>query len=162
MKWRPVRCEEENTGYAFSVFGLNKREADMTTREQIDTFLAAKAFGVAGASSRRDKYGNKVLRCYLQNGKKAIPIHPAEKEIEGVPVVAQVADLPDDVESLSIVTPPQITEKIVEAALARGIRNLWMQPGAESPAAVEAARKAGANVIADGSCLLVTMGYHDH
>lgn len=134
----------------------------MATREQIDTFLSARAFGVAGASSKPEKYGNKVLRCYLQNGKRAVPINPVEKEIEGIPAVSGVADLPADVESLSIVTPPQVTDKIVEAALARGIRNLWMQPGAESPAAVEMARKAGANVIADGSCILVTMGYHDH
>lgn len=134
----------------------------MVTREQIETFLSAKAFGVAGASSRREKYGNKVLRCYLQNGKKAIPVNPVEKEIEGIPVVAKVAELPEDVESLSIITPPQITDKIVEESLARGIRNFWMQPGAESPAAVEMARKAGANVIADGSCILVVMGYSDH
>jgi hypothetical protein len=38
--------------------------------EQIAEFLAAPAFGVAGASKNRDKYGNKVLRCYLQNGRR--------------------------------------------------------------------------------------------
>jgi hypothetical protein len=37
-----------------------------------------------------------------------------------------------------------------------------MQPGAESAAAVERCRQAGINVIADGSCLLVVMGFHDH
>lgn len=134
----------------------------MVTREQIDTFLSAKAFAVAGASSRREKYGNKVLRCYLQNGKKAVPVNPVEKEIEGIPVVAAVSDLTDEVQSLSIITPPQVTEKIVEQAIAKGIRNIWMQPGAESPAAVEKCRRAGINVIADGSCVLVVLGYRDH
>lgn len=129
---------------------------------QIDQFLAAKAFGVAGASSNRDKYGNKVLRCYQQSGRKAVPINPRADAIEGIPCVADVASLPDEVSSLSVITPPKITEEVVAAAIARGIKNIWMQPGAESPAAVAACRAAGINVIADGSCLLVVLGYHDH
>jgi hypothetical protein len=36
-----------------------------------------------------------------------------------------------------------------------------MQPGAESPAAVEKCRKNNINVIADGSCILVVLGYRD-
>ena len=129
---------------------------------QIDQFLAAKAFGVAGASSNRDKYGNKVLRCYQLNNRKVVPINPRAETIEGIPCVADVASLPDEVTSLSVITPPKITEEVVAAAIARGIKNIWMQPGAESPAAVAACKAAGINVIADGSCLLVVLGYRDH
>jgi predicted CoA-binding protein len=128
---------------------------------QIEQFLASPAFGVAGASPRREKYGNKVLRCYLQHGRKAIPVNPREQAVEGVPCVATVSDLPADVKSLSIITPPQVTEQVVEQAIARGIRNVWMQPGAESEKAVARCREAGVNVIADGTCLLVVMGYHE-
>lgn len=134
----------------------------MTIDERIDTFLAADAFGVVGASAKPQKYGNKVLRCYMQNGRVAVPVNPVEREIEGQPCVASVAELPGHVNSLSIITPPQVTEKVVEQAIARGVRNLWMQPGAESAAAVAAAEAAGLNVIADGSCLLVVLGYHEH
>ncbi len=134
----------------------------MSVQKQIETFLQASAFGVAGASSKREKYGNKVLRCYLQNGRRAVPVNPVEKQIEGIDVVADVSQLPAEVTSLSIITPPQVTEKVVDAAIAKGIRNLWMQPGAESPAAVERARRAGLNVIADGSCVLVVLGYREH
>jgi len=129
---------------------------------RIEKFLAAPAFGVAGASTNPEKYGNRVLRCYLQNGRKAIPINPRAEAIEGVPCVAGVADLPAEVKSLSIITPPKITEEVVEAAIRKGVKNIWMQPGAESPAAVEKCRQAGINVIADGSCLLVVLGFHDH
>lgn len=134
----------------------------MNIREKIDQFLAAEAFGVVGASSKPYKYGNKVLRCYLQNGRRAVPVNPVEAQIEGLDCVARVSDLPDEVKSISVITPPQVTDKVVEEAIARGIRNIWMQPGAESPAAVALAEKAGLNVIADGSCVLVVMGYHDH
>jgi predicted CoA-binding protein len=133
-----------------------------TIDEKIAVFLAAPAFGVAGASKNPDKYGNKVLRCFLQNGRKAIPVNPVETAIEGVSCVKSVAELPAEVQSLSIITPPQVTDQVVEQAIARGIRNLWMQPGAQSATAIAAAEAAGLNVIADGSCVLVMMGYKDH
>lgn len=134
----------------------------MNISERIDTFLRAKAFAVVGASSKPHKYGNKVLRCYQQNQHDVVPVNPVEKEIEGLACVASVNDLPERVESISIITPPQVTEKVVEQAIAKGIRNVWMQPGAESAAAVAACEQAGINVIADGSCVLVVMGYRDH
>jgi predicted CoA-binding protein len=134
----------------------------MNIDEQIAQFFTSKAFGVVGASSRRHKYGNKVLRCYQQNGRRVIPVNPVEKEIEGLAVVVSVTELPAEVQSLSLITPPQVTEKVVEQAAAKGIRNIWMQPGAESPAAIAFCQKQGMNLIADGSCVLVVLGYHEH
>lgn len=134
----------------------------MTIQEQIRQFLASPAFGVVGASTNRDKYGNKVLRCFLQNGRKAIPVNPNEAEIEGAACVAEIADLPVDVQSISMITPPAVTAKLVPLALEKGIQNIWMQPGAEHPVAVALCRENGINVIADGSCLLVVMGFHEH
>ena len=130
--------------------------------EAIETFLTSEAFGVVGASEDRSKYGNKVLRCYLQNKKTAIPVNPKVAAVEGIATVATVADLPDNVKSISVITPPAVTEKVVEAAIARGITNIWMQPGAESDAAIERCKAAGINVIADHSCLLVVLGYKEH
>lgn len=134
----------------------------MAIQEQIQQFLASPAFGVVGASTNRDKYGNKVLRCYLQNGKKTIPVNPNEAEIEGVPCAATISDLPADVASISIITPPAVTLKLVPLAIEKGIKNIWMQTGSEHPDAVALCQEQGINVIADGSCLLVVMGYHEH
>lgn len=134
----------------------------MTITEQIDTFLAAEAFAVVGASANRAKYGNKVLRCYQQNRHSVVPVHPTEQEIEGLACIPSVQELPEHVSSISIITPPQVTEEVIEQALARGVRNIWMQPGAESPRAIAACRAVGVNVIADGSCLLVVLGYREH
>jgi len=133
----------------------------MSDDKSIEQFLAAGPFGVVGASTNRDKYGNKVLRAYQQKGLTAHPVNPRADEIEGQPVFRDVASLPDDVGALSIITPPAITEAVVDAALARGILNFWMQPGAESPAAIERAEAAGANVIAGGPCVLVVFGYRE-
>ena len=132
-----------------------------TPEDPIARFLSSPAYGVVGASSRRHKYGNKVLRCYQQNGRRAIPVNPREPEIEGAASVASVLDLPDDVHSLSVITPPAVTERVVDEAIRRGIQHIWMQPGAESDKAVADCVAAGINVIADGSCLLVVLGYRE-
>jgi len=133
----------------------------MDLKREIADFLAGEAYAVAGASREREKYGNKVLRCYLQNERRVYPVHPREDEIEGVACLRDLAALPEPVHGLSIVTPPAVTERIVEQAAAAGIPRVWMQPGAESEAAVARARELGLSVIAGGPCLLVALGYRE-
>ncbi len=58
---------------------------------------------------------------------------------------------------LSILTPPHVTRGVIQQAIAAGVKNIWMQPGAEDDKASQAARDAGLNVIDDGSCVLVLM-----
>lgn len=127
----------------------------------IEEFLKSEAFGVVGASTDRVKYGNRVLRAYQSKQLKVIPVHPRETTIEGEACVPSVAALPASVSSISVITPPKVTEQVVEAAIAKGIKNIWMQPGAESAAAVASCKAHGINVIADGSCALVILGFRE-
>ncbi|MFN3183246.1 MAG: CoA-binding protein [Nannocystaceae bacterium] len=124
----------------------------------VDQFLSGESFAVVGASRDRSKFGNKVLRAYLDRDMPVVAVNPRESgEIEGATVVATLADLPTPVHGVSIITPPAVTEKVVEDAIAAGIRHLWMQPGAESPRAIRAAEEAGLSVIAGGPCILVEL-----
>lgn len=134
----------------------------MTGSEHIAEFLAGTRYAVAGASKDRAKYGNKVLRCYLQNGRDVIPVHPREAEIEGALCVRDLASLPRGVHGLSIITPPPVTEQLVEDAARAGITRLWLQPGAESERALTRAAELGLSVIAGGPCLLVVLGFREH
>ena len=130
-------------------------------KQRIDDFLAQGPWAVVGASTNRDKYGNKVLRCYQQHGREVYAVNPRETEIEGARCFASVSALPADVRALSIITPPPVTEKIVREAAARGIVKLWMQPGAESAKAIELAGELELSLIAGGPCLLVVLGYRE-
>lgn len=129
--------------------------------ERIAEFLKSGPYAVVGASTDRDKYGNKVLRAYLQSGRDAWPINPKATEVEGQPAFADLRALPGVPRGISVITPPAVTEKVVEEAAALGVKYVWMQPGAESEAAVTKAEAAGMEVIADGSCFLVVVGYHE-
>lgn len=133
----------------------------MDEQERINAFLRADRFAVVGASRDRAKYGNKVLRAYLQRGYRVLAVNPHETEVEGVSSYPDLASLPERVEAVSIITPPPVTERIVEQAAAAGVRHLWMQPGAESPEAIRRAKRLGMNVISSGPCILVTLQYRE-
>ncbi len=135
----------------------------MATSEQqrIDFFLQQQSFAVAGASPDRSKYGNKVLRAYLQNGRKVFPVNPGHEQIEGLPAYPDLAALPEPVDAVSIVTPPEVTETVVEQAAKAGVKYVWMQPGAESPAALRRAEELGLTAIGGGPCVLVALGYRE-
>ncbi|MCM2370228.1 CoA-binding protein [Aporhodopirellula aestuarii] len=123
----------------------------------IETFLSAKTFAVAGASARQHKYGNKVFRALLASGRETYPLNPVTEEIEGHRAYPRIADLPVVPESLSIITPPEVTRRVVAEAIEAGVKHLWMQPGAEDDEASESARNAGLTVIDDGACVLVLL-----
>jgi len=129
---------------------------------EIETFLSADTFAVAGASANRDKYGNKVLQALADSGRDVYPLNPREPEIEGRPAYPSLADLPTVPQSLSIVTPPAVTRQIVQQAVEAGVKSIWMQPGAEDAQASQIARDAGLNVIDDGSCVLVLLALENN
>ncbi len=129
--------------------------------DAIQAFLASGAFAVVGASTDRSKYGNKVLRCYQQHGRKVYPVNPKAPEVEGLKAYPSLAALPEKVPAISVITPPPATEQVVREAHAAGVKHGWMQPGAESDAAVRAAEELGMNVIAGGPCVLVVMGFSE-
>jgi uncharacterized protein len=159
-----ARESDRRTSRARIASGLahaRRDNAPVDVSARIEEFLAGRTYAVAGASNDRSKYGNKVLRCYVQNGRVALPVNPNEREVEGIPCVRDLASLDEPVHGLSIITPPPVTEKLVEEAAKAGITRLWMQPGAESDEALERAEELGLSVIAGGPCILVVLGFRE-
>src|SRR5687768_4366247 len=102
-------------------------------------FLASASFAVVGASGDPGKFGHRVFGAYLRHGRKAYPVNPNSRSILGHAVFPDLASLPERVEAVSIITPPAVTEKVMDEVIASGAKHVWLQPGAES---AEAIRKA--------------------
>ncbi len=130
----------------------------MELQDRIERFLSGSPHAVVGASANREKYGNKVLRAYMKSGRQVFPVHPTASEIEGLTGYSTLASLPVSMHGISIITPPEITEKIVKEAGELGIVHLWMQPGAQSARGVAIAKRFGMNLIAGDACLLLAEG----
>ena len=54
-----------------------------------------KTVAVVGASSDRNKFGNKAFRAFQAEGHTVIPINPNERSVEGVPTYPSVTDVPE-------------------------------------------------------------------
>ena len=129
----------------------------VSEREAIARFLDAASFAVVGASNSPTKFGARVFAALRASGRNVIPVNPNAPEVQGVTAAPSLSALPTPVEAVSVITPPAVTETVVDEAIAAGIGMIWMQPGAESEAAVERAREAGLVVIEGGPCVLVEL-----
>ncbi|KAI1321613.1 hypothetical protein EDD11_003093 [Mortierella claussenii] len=131
----------------------------MSTATLIHEFFpsATQKFAVVGASSNRTKFGNKVLRWYVDHGYTAVPVNPKEATIESLPCVNSLSLLPDKPSEyhVSIITPPKVTKSVLEEAHKNGIKRVWLQPDVESPEALDYAQQVGLQIISGGPCVLV-------
>lgn len=118
-----------------------------------------KAVAVLGASKDRNKFGNKAVRAFRDCGFQVFPVHPTEVEIEGLPAYARVADIPvERLDMLSVYLPPALSLKVIPAIEATKVKELWLNPGAESPELIRVAEQAGFKVVA--ACSIVAVGKH--
>jgi len=124
------------------------------TRTEIDEFLAQPTLAVVGASQRGRKFGNMAYRELRARGRRVHPVHPSAALIEGDPAVRSLYELPEPVDGVLIVVPPEETERVVHDAAEAGIRRVWMQQGAESLAAIHFCAERGIQVI-HGQCILM-------
>lgn len=121
----------------------------------ISAMLSAQTYAVVGASRRPHKYGHLVYQSLKAAGKTAYAVNPRTDDVEGDRCYQSLADLPTVPDVAVMVVPPAVTEAAVAECARRGITNVWMQPGAESPTAVQACHDAGIAVVSGGPCLMV-------
>ncbi|KAJ1832990.1 hypothetical protein LPJ63_003109 [Coemansia sp. RSA 2711] len=123
-------------------------------------FFASSRYAVVGASADREKYGNKVLRWYVERGLAVTPVNPRADAIEGLACAASLAALGLDAAgmratSVSVVTPPHASAAVLREAARLGIRHVWFQPGSEPPDFAQLAAELGVHVLGNGACILV-------
>ena len=115
-----------------------------------------KTVAIIGASPNRRKVGNKALRAFLAAGYRAIPITPNHAEVEGERAYATVLDYPGVFDMASIYVPPHVGETVIDGLAAKGITEVWLNPGAESDRLVARARALGLQPIE--ACSIIGIG----
>ena len=111
---------------------------------------------IIGASADRQKFGNKAVRAFRQQGYTVYPVNPKENEIEGLPVFKSIGDVPLRPQMVSVYLPPALLLKILPEIAAKGCDELWLNPGTESDAVLAEAERLGLNVIQ--ACSIVGVG----
>ena len=115
-----------------------------------------KAVAVIGASNDRRKFGNKAVRGYLQQGYTVFPINSQEAEVEGIPAYTSVLEVPQPIDMATLYLAPGDGITVLAEIAKKGIPEVWVNPGAESPALVQRARELGIEPII--ACSLMAIG----
>ncbi len=123
--------------------------------ERIEDFAGRRRWAVVGASRDPEKYGHRVFASLLRAGYEVYGVNPNAVEVLGQPIYPSLAALPEKPEVVNIVVPPAITEEIVRECAELGLQRVWIQPGAESAAAVQYCLDHGIEVVWD----VCVMGY---
>ena len=118
--------------------------------------MAMKTVAIIGASNNRSKFGNKAVRAYLKQGYAVYPINPHETEIEGLPALKSVRDLPLRPQRISLYVPPPVVLKVLPDIASIGCDELWLNPGTESDDVLAEADRLGLNVVQ--ACSIVDIG----
>jgi hypothetical protein len=111
---------------------------------------------IIGASSNREKFGNKALRAFAQRGYAVIPINPTESEVEGHQAFKSVLDVPGDIDLATVYVPPTVGVRVMDDLARKKVPEVWLNPGADAPAVVEKARSLGLKAVRH--CSIIAIG----
>jgi hypothetical protein len=98
---------------------------------------------VIGASADQSKFGNKALRAFRHHGDTVIPINPNATMVEGERAYASVLDYPGEIDEATVYVPPRVGLKVMDEIARKGIKTVWLNPGADGEAVVARARALG-------------------
>ena len=122
----------------------------MTTKEILETY---KKIAVVGLSNSPWRASFGVSRFMQTVGYDITPVNPNETEVLGRPAYATLDDVPGPIEIVNIFRRSEFVPDIVEAAIRRGAKVVWMQEGVIHEGAAQRARAAGIEVVMD-RCIL--------
>jgi predicted CoA-binding protein len=116
-----------------------------------------KTVAVIGASSNREKFGNKALRAFAHQGYEVVPINPTEAEVEGHRAYASVLDVPRHIDIATVYVPSSVGVKVMEQlAQLSNVDEIWLSPGADDDIVVARARELGLKTIQ--ACSIIAIG----
>lgn len=113
----------------------------------------SKTIAVVGCSTQPGKAAHDVPRYLQANGYRIIPVHPSAHEILGEQAYPSLAAIPLPVDLVNVFRPSDEAPDVVDAAIAKRVRAVWLQQGISHPAAAARARGAGLAVVMD-SCIM--------
>ena len=115
--------------------------------ERINKFFGCNKFAIAGVSRDKKKFGSLIYKELKKKEFNIVAVNPNMDTFEGEKCYRSVKELPPDIEALIVVAKPDISYSIVREAVEKGIRNIFLQQGAQNAAAINYAEENGINII---------------
>ncbi|HRO65913.1 MAG TPA: CoA-binding protein, partial [Candidatus Dojkabacteria bacterium] len=96
----------------------------------------------------------RVFKDLTSAGYDVYPVNPNETEILGHKVYTQLSDINEKIDVVIFVVPPHVTLEVLKEVNELGIKNVWFQPGSESPEALEYCETNDIKSIHD-ACIMI-------
>jgi predicted CoA-binding protein len=109
---------------------------------------------VVGLSPKPDRPSYRVAEYLKQHGYRIVPVNPGQREILGEKCYPSLKDIPFPVEVVDIFRNVEAIPAIVDEAIEKGAKAVWMQLDLVEPQSAQKARDAGLQVVMD-RCLKV-------
>lgn len=129
-------------------------EEEMKMNQSIQDFVGCKRIAVVGYSRNGRKFGNHAYADLQRRGYQVFAVHPTEKEISGVSCYPNLRALQGKIDGVLISLPPKKAVSVMEEASSIGVKNVWLQQGAESAEVLEVAKRLGLNAVTK-KCVLM-------
>ncbi|WP_417624552.1 CoA-binding protein [Paremcibacter congregatus] len=123
-----------------------------TSDKDIKTILeTTRTIALIGASSKPERPAHRVMKFLMAQGYDVYPVNPglAGTELLGREVYQTLSDIPVKIDMVDIFRNPDSVGPIVEEAIKKPVKTVWMQLGVINEAAASAARAAGLQVVMD-------------
>jgi len=119
----------------------------------LDILKSAKTVAVVGISSKRIRASYGVSQYLLTVGYRVLPVNPQETEVHKLRCVGSLEEINEPIDIVDVFRRAEEVPPVVDAAIAKGARVLWLQEGIINEEAGEKARAAGMIVVMD-ACML--------
>jgi len=114
---------------------------------------SARTIAVVGLSGKRYRPSFGVAEYLKRSGYRIIPVNPNEAEVLGERSYPNLDSVPEPVDIVDIFRRSEFVPEIVEAAIRKGAKMVWMQEDVVHDAAARRAEAAGLVVVMD-RCIL--------
>ena len=118
-----------------------------------DILHAARTIAVVGLSGKRYRPSHGVAEYMQRAGYRIIPVNPLETSVLGEKCYPDLDAIPEPVDIVDIFRRSEFVPEIVEAAIRKGAKVIWMQEGVIHEDAARRAEAAGLAVVMD-RCIL--------
>ncbi len=116
--------------------------------EEIKEILTgSKVIAVVGISGDSTKNSYKVGKFLMRKGYKVIPVNPNYATILGLKSYPSLTDIPGVVDIVDIFRKPEAVESIVDEAIKKKVKVVWMQEDVVNIKAAQKAKWAGIKVV---------------
>ena len=122
-------------------------ERDSHSDEEIKQIFSLKNVAVIGMSKNQEKAAHYVPKYLSENGYNIMPVNPTTDEILDKKCYHNVQDVSEPIDIVDVFRPSDQVLPVVQEAIKKKPKVIWLQEGIHNAEAEELARKEGIKVV---------------